>query len=320
GLIVLGLKSWEGGKLRLRNVLVWGISLFVTLINPIGWNLWLGALSFSAEISTKLFIEELTPTLFVLDPVWIFYAAFSVALIWRFRADLDLWQKFVLMGFFLQGLFTVRYLIFWVILSLPFVIGSLKHFRREVRDRGVLSQRRFGVAIKGLMVWVLLLMVVRMFVFRPVSIEMSEDYYYPKLAVGYLRTYPSEGQYFSDFAWGGYLVWKLPEKKVFINGSMATLRRKESPEGETKAAFGDYIKLLRGELEVSKVFEKYNVDTFLWRTPKERKQDLTFVSLPDWLTGKLEEKKSKTLLEEVESLGWKEVYRDEVAVIYRKPE
>ena len=173
GLIVLGLKSWEGGKLRLRNVLVWGISLFVTLINPIGWNLWLGALSFSAEISTKLFIEELTPTLFVLDPVWIFYAAFSVALIWRFRADLDLWQKFVLMGFFLQGLFTVRYLIFWVILSLPFVIGSLKHFRREVRDRGVLSQWRFGVALKGLMVWELLLLAIRMIVFRPVRYVLS---------------------------------------------------------------------------------------------------------------------------------------------------
>jgi DNA-directed RNA polymerase subunit RPC12/RpoP len=49
---------------------------------------------------------------------------------------------------------------------------------------------------------------------------LREDVYYPKKAVVYLKNNLPQGNIFAPFGWGGYLVWHLPEKKVFISGQM----------------------------------------------------------------------------------------------------
>ena len=33
-----------------------------------------------------------------------------------------------------------------------------------------------------------------------------------------MKSHPSEGRSFSEYSWGGYLVWHLPEDKVFVDG------------------------------------------------------------------------------------------------------
>jgi len=43
---------------------------------------------------------------------------------------------------------------------------------------------------------------------------------FPVASVKYLRAHPEvvSGEMFNDYAWGGYLILYLPERKVFIDG------------------------------------------------------------------------------------------------------
>jgi hypothetical protein len=41
---------------------------------------------------------------------------------------------------------------------------------------------------------------------------------YPQAAVDYLHANRPDGQLFSTYGWGGFLIWALPEYPVFIDG------------------------------------------------------------------------------------------------------
>ena len=40
---------------------------------------------------------------------------------------------------------------------------------------------------------------------------------YPAAAVTYLRRHPLDGALLNDFNWGGYLIWNLPQQRIFID-------------------------------------------------------------------------------------------------------
>ena len=48
-----------------------------------------------------------------------------------------------------------------------------------------------------------------------------------KEAVEYLKREKIEGNIFNFYDWGGYLVWNLPEKKLFIDGRMTEWKIKD---------------------------------------------------------------------------------------------
>src|SRR4029077_18655345 len=41
---------------------------------------------------------------------------------------------------------------------------------------------------------------------------------FPVGAVAYLRAHPTPGPMYNTYGFGGYLIWALPEQKVFIDG------------------------------------------------------------------------------------------------------
>lgn len=47
---------------------------------------------------------------------------------------------------------------------------------------------------------------------------------YPVKATAYLRAHPCGGNLFNAYAYGGYLIWKLPNQPVYIDGRMPTWR------------------------------------------------------------------------------------------------
>src|SRR5579864_163473 len=47
------------------------------------------------------------------------------------------------------------------------------------------------------------------------GVEVSE--FFPASALRYLQEHPQQGNMFNQFEWGGYLEWKLPEVKTFID-------------------------------------------------------------------------------------------------------
>jgi len=106
---------------------------------------------------------------------------------------------------------------------------------------------------------------------------------YPKGAVDYIKANLEEfqGNMFNEYNWGGYLIWQLPEKKVFIDGRM--------PGFEIFREFND-LKALKNP---KKIIEKYNIDWVLLY----KNQPLEY-----YLKGE----------------GWNRVYEDDLSVIYKK--
>jgi hypothetical protein len=152
------------------------------------------------------------------------------------------------------------------------------------------------------------------------------DYGYPQNAIAYLKTRLPAGQIFSTYDWGGYLIWKLPEKKVFIDGRMPSWRGRAHIAGESDYAFNDYLKLLTGRLSFESTVKKYNITTLLLPNQTYEKQS-PLVELIENFTDDLGKKfnllflnkKLKSfsyLVTQAKKAGWLEIYKDNTTVIY----
>ena len=94
---------------------------------------------------------------------------------------------------------------------------------------------------------------------------------YPAGAVAYMRAHDIHGRVFHEWVWGGYLIWHMPELKVFIDG-----------RGDPYAAngvFKDYLAATSGESPRA-VLDKYRVEYVLM--PADSLLVQTLKSDPAW--------------------------------------
>ncbi len=146
---------------------------------------------------------------------------------------------------------------------------------------------------------------------------------YPIQAVAYLHKHLPRQQIFSTYDWGGYLLWKLPEKKDFIDGRMPSWRWQANIPYESNYAFDEYKKVASGQIRFAAFTAKYHITTFLVSKTAIAKPPTIFLGFvinkspllrllffsPNSLYG---------VIVQAKHLGWKEVYSDDTAVIYQQ--
>jgi hypothetical protein len=145
----------------------------------------------------------------------------------------------------------------------------------------------------------------------PSAHSLDEDRYYPKKAVAFLQHERPEGNIFSVYSWGGYLIWKYPEKKVYIDGRMAIWQQ----DGYSALEEGQAI--LAGKKEFQPIFDKYEVTTVLLPVEKEPKAGWLDQILKRLLK---KEEVSFSLNQELLDNGWLSIYQDEVAQVILQAE
>ncbi len=156
-----------------------------------------------------------------------------------------------------------------------FVVSSLRYFEDYVlnlvvsmRSINIQSTNRLrkatilflGFALVGVVCWQLVLGGV---------IHGSRDARMPVRAVEYLKSQPCKGQIFNDYNFGGYLIWKLPQSKVYIDGRMP------SWSTNNKSYFQNYEKVLLDNEFRTEEFEKYSINCVLIRN----KPDFTYAGI-----------------------------------------
>lgn len=99
------------------------------------------------------------------------------------------------------------------------------------------------------------------------------------------------GNIFNTYEWGGYLIWKLPKMKVFVDGRMPAW----------KDDFGRYPYAVF--LAILQTQPGWNEEL------RRNKTDYILIS-PGTFLDLLLQKESKTY-------GWQEIYRDKIAVLYQ---
>ncbi len=128
-----------------------------------------------------------------------------------------------------------------------------------------------------------------------------------------------EGEIFSLYGWGGYLNWKIPEKKVFVSGFMPLWSRESASEGESLNAYREYTNIIKDKADHKEVFEKYNVEIVLMpANGDERIIDKISKSLVDTYTRSFGKLEGKSLSDRLHEDGWEVIYKDETAGILRK--
>jgi len=86
--------------------------------------------------------------------------------------------------------------------------------------------------------------------------KFQEPVQYPESAVAYMKTNGIHNHVFHEWVWGGYLIWNMPDLKVFIDG-------RGDPYGGT-GVFKDYLDAIGG-VGTEKVLDKYKVSYVLMR-------------------------------------------------------
>jgi hypothetical protein len=108
---------------------------------------------------------------------------------------------------------------------------------------------------------------------------------YPDGAVAYMKANGIQGRLFNDWDWGGYLIWHMPEMKVFIDS-------RGDPYGST-GVFKDYWSAITDQ-NPQAVFDKYQVE---------------YVLMP------VDSTLSKVLMTKA---TWTQIYKDDASVLFHR--
>lgn len=294
------LSAAKSKKVPYQSVLLIAASIFATCVNPYGVLIWKEVWMTLFGSPLGLSIQEWLPAILLVHFSLYFYVVLSVILFLRYWKKLPFEVVGLYVALFLLGFASMRHIPFFVIIALPFMIQSLDWLKKEAA-RKPYGFQRFQIVHKGFIFIAITILIFQAFFTYRNTLALTEDSYYPKGAIAFLKNDLPKGEILSEYGWGGYLIWKLPEKKVFVDGRMPTWKWAAPNRRESSSAFGDYLALLRGNKRFRDVAEKYTITTAL---------------LPVVIQ---EEGSYSPVLTQIQEAGWKEVYKDEVAVVYQHP-
>lgn len=102
------------------------------------------------------------------------------------------------------------------------------------------------------------------------------------------------GNVFSMYEWGGFLIWRKPKIKVFVDGQMPSWK-----DNQGKSPYQVFLEIIQTKDNWNKRLKALKTDYLL----------ITTDSFLDLL-----------LQKEAKKYGWQEEYRDDLAVIYKNVE
>lgn len=216
------------------------VSVAATLVNPYIWRLYEEAIRTSLDSYARAGIVEWLPVT-ITSQIGLFMGAFTFLFLWRLlwrRRIFSTWHLLLLPVFMYMGASSIRHTALLVLFMLPwvFVAATAEPAVRRFLERDV--EKLFGMH-KGNWLYytynvVLLLVPAALLIFRVTlwyntstdAAQLAQKVGYPAQAVQFLaaRGNGSNETLFNDYNWGGYLIWNLPDYKVYIDGRMASWR------------------------------------------------------------------------------------------------
>lgn len=290
------------------------VCFFATMMNPYGIRMWQEVLGQAGSLELKQHILEWK---WIFENVEFAFWGLSVlsgVMIYRYWKHLPKWLSLGQLVFFGFAVHAARQSPLSALFSIGICVQGLVWFWEEISKQ----KSAQGRTRKFLTVFLPMVLVVSTLDLVPAVFgwyNLREEAYYPTEVIQFLKTQQISGQIFADYSWGGYLVWKYPEKKVFITGQMPAYSW-DAPQGESDSAFIEYLDIVRG-VSLGEATDKYNIDYLLLRTPKSlyRSNNLIYTALRNIAVLKDD---SNQLQQKIKSLGWNVLYNDKNATLYKR--
>ena len=267
GLVVVGVYlGWEAVSSRLRGAPLprrWFyfagslvVSFAATLINPFTYGVYLEARRHFSNPHLTYVIEWMPPNFSEL--VGMLFIAYTLVVAYggiaRRRLD-DMPQLLIAAGTFYMGVNSRRHVAVFVVLTLPYAALAIREVRIRVEG---LARTAAGaavvVAVIGLSMWDKR---AELTDFAHSSM-VTYCVYGPSCSEGmaqYLLKNPPDGKGFNFYDWGGFLIGRGVQTKLYIDGRMHLWERSDfQPMADYRAIYVDY------DMDA---FRRHNFDWFL---------------------------------------------------------
>jgi len=312
--LLIGSLVFAVKKVDWTDVWVWIAGVVATWVNPYGLRIWYEVWMQITDSNLKWNIAEWQPFWVRAElGIWLL-VGLTASLARMNKQKIDNWKVGVAVCLLVAGMSSLRHMALLAVM--------LVFLATELVEKMAYTIKKDKIAWERAKKFYLLIVVIATVVFlEEVGIFVSKSgkgqggIVYPTKAVEFLRKQNYPGQMFSEYGWGGYLIWKYPEKRVYMDGRMPSWRW-TAPKEESNWAFKDYIKIKeRGEF--AQEFAKYDIRVVLWtkhsligETPQQNQ---------GWWAKFMRTglgKESVDLKQKLEEAEWNRVYEDEVAVVY----
>lgn len=312
-LIDFSVKSYLKKRVLVKRLLVLFISLLATFITPYFYRSWWEVYMQVTDSALRWRIQEWRPSFMFFSLPFIFYLAIYLMALKTSWRELPKEIIIISLFFFIQAISSTRHVPLWAITATPIIFFSFKAFRKQV-FKVKFGKQRLDLAGRVFLAISILIFVAQTALSLLSARSTSESVFYPQKAVEFMQDNGFEGRAFSLYAWGGYLLWKEPDKKVYIDGRMPSWRYNNAPVGETNNAMEDYLNILKGDKDFNEEADKYNIEYVL--LPRENNSKGIIEKLSMLIKPKKDEDFS--IYEYLLNNGWDIVYGDEVSVIYQR--
>ena len=268
-------------------VIVFGISIAVSLINPNGLNAIIGN---QAELQGPFMqvIDEFFPLwkyARFYDSMMLFYGCVTVALfaayyMLRARREVDYVYWLLLAGFIYQGFSVFRFSFFLVIMCLALAAPYYKQHSQWIIEKAPRATLVVFILCFGLLAGMVSQRTA--FIYGP-----WEKAYFPSDATFFMLQKRPPANIFNAFEYGGYLGWKLyPNYQIFIDQRNLDYH-----------VFEDYGVAKGGNYK--QVFEKYDVNTVIF-----------------YHTQPVTQRRPAIVSQLFNDATWQIVYLDQIAVVF----
>jgi len=319
--VMAGVRMMSEKKWDWEEVGVIGLATVASGINPYGFRIWHEVAMQMTDSNLRWTIAEWNPFFVTVEPAFWMMAVLVGMGMWRYKHAFPTWQMVVTAGLGLAGMSSLRHVALFAVAAAGPMTEVLEKMKQEAGTypQGEVRLRKlYRVLLAlGLVLWVWDVGWLGIRLHKGKWDPTKAELVYPVKAVEWLRSNPMPGEVFAPYGWGGYLIWKYPERKVFIDGRGPSWRWDSPDEKYADWAFKDHMKASEGEW--GDVFDKFGVKTVVWNKQEESK----FLPTVDkWLRkvgweinkDQVNQNVVKTLLE----ADWEVVYEDETAMVMRK--
>ncbi|MDH7568193.1 MAG: hypothetical protein QHJ73_01235 [Armatimonadota bacterium] len=277
-----------GGSRPRHLAAVAGASVALAAVNPHGVGILLYPFQYIGFTSLTHFVAEWFPPNFQQWPMRLF-ALFILAVVGTLAASpnrprpADLLLVLLLIG---MSLLAVRNVPLALIGLTPILAEHLRALARRATLPPAESHSVGGAAIA--LNWTLLLLllglcIARLPIGKPTEVLLNTEKQ-PVAAVAWVKSRPLPGRMCNFYDWGGYLIWELsPRYQVFVDG-------RTDVYGQELMA--EYHKLWQLKPGWRQVLDQYQIDWVFWKAQAPLTEALALCP------------------------GWRQVYRDDLAVIF----
>ena len=289
-------ERWTRDQLR-KLAITGAASVAALFVNPFGWRLvyYPLDLAFKQKLNITHIMEWVSVDFHTLRGklVLVLIFTFLLAALVRNRRW-NLAEVLVLMFALYSGLTYIRFLMLLGIVAAPVLAKTLDFFPAyRPADETPRVNTVVIFFLLGLMVF---------FWPRNTKIRNSVEETYPSGTISYLEAHPPQGNVLNFYLWGGYLGWRDPNLKVFIDSRVDIF--------EYAGVLNDYLSLLGADMfdhRPDAVLDKYKIRYVLFPRSDNSNPLLNGPGISGNLVYVLEK-----------DPRWKTIYKDNVSVLLER--